>query len=182
MLPWEYGGWGGCGISGFQWEDQRKVIKRVGVRDWGSWRMWWVNYRVTDVAKSTREWVSLIFWQFYAGKMKGSVTFWALVVNFFPESLWLWQWWHWIVVCELDCCLPVDEQQLQKKGVVIDTATSSPADTPAQQYERHSLHQLHSIFAFSVGLWQWPNFLLVPGIAESRANYSYCSANKSIWR
>ena len=49
-------------------------IKWVGVRGWGSWRMWWVNYGVTGAAKPTREWVSLIFRHFYAWKMKGPVT------------------------------------------------------------------------------------------------------------
>jgi len=37
-------------------------------------------------------------------------------------------------------------------------------------------------FAFSLGLWQWLHFLLVPGIAENWGNYSYCSStNESIW-
>jgi len=37
----------------------------------------------------------------------------AITDNFLLESVWLWQWWHRIVVGDLDCCLPVDEHWLQ---------------------------------------------------------------------
>ena len=47
----------------------------------------------SQIAEPVREFGSLCFWYFHAEKVKGSVTLWALNLDFFHESVWLGQCW-----------------------------------------------------------------------------------------